>query len=85
MALFAGLWILLVWGLLAWMFGLQPGWIYSVGGSVLFCGYILYDTWRLSQTYGYEDYLLAAIDLYLDILNLFLYILRLVSETSNRN
>lgn len=29
---------------------------------------------------GYDDYILAAISLYLDILNLFLYILQILKE-----
>ena len=32
--------------------------------------------------FGVDDYIIAAIELYLDILNLFLYILSIISESN---
>jgi len=76
----AGLWIMIIWGLFAMIFGLQTGWVYAVGGSLLFSGYIIYDTYMLAERYDPEDYVMAAVELYLDIINLFLYILSFLSE-----
>ena len=73
-----GLSAMIFWALFAWIFGFQTGFWYSLCGVVLFCGFIVYDTWRITTVYGYDDFLLAAIDLYLDIINLFLYILDLM-------
>ncbi len=61
----------------------QTSLLYSLCGCALFCGFIVYDTQRITTIYGYDDYLLAAIDLYLDIVNLFLYILSLMSRSRN--
>ena len=47
-------------------------------GSLIFSGYILYDTSMIMHCYGPDDYVMAAIQLYLDIINLFLYLLELL-------
>jgi len=78
----AGLWIMILWGLFAIIFGLKTGWVYAVGGSVLFSGFIIYDTYMLAERYDPEDYVIAAVELYLDVINLFLYILQLLSNSS---
>ena len=53
---------------------------------VCFSGYIIYDTQLIlgnrSREFSIDDYILAAMNLYLDIINLFLDILRI---SSNRN
>lgn len=54
--------------------------LYPFVGSVVFSGYIIYDTWKIEQVFGPDDYIVAAIELYLDIINLFLYILQLLSS-----
>lgn len=36
----------------------------------------MFDTWRLLKQLDYDEYIEASIQLYLDIVNLFLYILR---------
>ena len=46
-------------------------------GVVVFSGYILYDTSLLLTKLGPDDFILASVMLYLDILNLFLSILQL--------
>jgi FtsH-binding integral membrane protein len=57
--------------------------IYSGIGVVIFSGYTMYDVQRL-RSYPEDRYIDAALQLYLDIFNLFLYILRLISSL-NRN
>ena len=81
-ALFSGLIILLVWSFMNSLFdfGLGAGGhtVFSLMGALLFVGYILYDTSMLLHYYGPDDYIMAAIALYLDIVNLFLYLLELL-------
>jgi hypothetical protein len=79
-----GLMGMLMFGFLGWIFGFHGGILYSLFGVVLFCGFILYDTHRVLNIYGPDDAILASIELYLDILNLFLYILELLSSMSNQ-
>mmetsp|Transcript_114642 Transcript_114642/g.286580 ORF Transcript_114642/g.286580 Transcript_114642/m.286580 type:complete len:290 (+) Transcript_114642:32-901(+) len=67
------------------LFGFHGGAIFSLFGVVVFSGFILYDTSRVLQVYGPDDAIVAAVELYLDILNLFLYILELLSECSNQD
>jgi protein lifeguard len=80
MYLFACLIGMIVWGFFISIFGFQTPYLYSLIGALLFCGYIVYDTWKISEKYTYDDYIPASIDLYLDIINLFLYILDLLSR-----
>jgi len=57
---------------------------YSFIGALTFCGYILYDTWRLQHKEGIDNYIVAAIELYLDIVNLFLYILKILLQAKKK-
>jgi modulator of FtsH protease len=74
-----GLWVLIATSLLN-MFFQNPGvqlWI--AGATVLvFSGLLLFDTWRLRNVYGPEDYVMAAVNIYLDLLNMFMAILSLL-------
>jgi len=79
-----GLTVMIGWGLLSMIFGFNQGWLYSWLGALLFCGYILFDTYLIMEKYEYDDYILAAIDLYLDFLNLFLYILQILAQSEKR-
>ncbi|HVM33704.1 MAG TPA: Bax inhibitor-1 family protein [bacterium] len=49
-------------------------------GSVLFSLWILYDTSRIMRTVERDEYVTAALSLYLDVINLFLFILRILSS-----
>jgi len=73
-----GLSILCIWGLAQCFFGIGLWVLYPVSGALLFCGYIVYDTWRIMEVFGCDDYMAAAIELYMDVLNLFLYILQIL-------
>eukprot|EP00747_Dinoflagellata_sp_TGD_P218170 gnl/TRDRNA2_/TRDRNA2_90459_c0_seq1.p1 gnl/TRDRNA2_/TRDRNA2_90459_c0~~gnl/TRDRNA2_/TRDRNA2_90459_c0_seq1.p1 ORF type:complete len:284 (+),score=57.07 gnl/TRDRNA2_/TRDRNA2_90459_c0_seq1:75-854(+) len=55
--------------------------VYSLCGALLFCGFIVFDTWKIENAFGYDDYIVAAIELYLDIINLFLYILQILAQS----
>lgn len=54
-------------------------------GAVLFSFYIVYDTQLIcggkhQQSFGVDDYVFAALNIYLDIINLFLYLLQLFGD-----
>ncbi|XP_073292231.1 protein LIFEGUARD 2-like [Primulina huaijiensis] len=51
--------------------------IYGCLASIIFCGYIIYDTDNLIKRYAYDEYIWAAVALYLDVINLFLSLLTL--------
>uniref|UniRef100_A0A7S0ZZG0 Uncharacterized protein n=1 Tax=Noctiluca scintillans TaxID=2966 RepID=A0A7S0ZZG0_NOCSC len=88
--LFAALMVLMVFGfvvsLLA-MSGVQVYWAfmaYNLIGVIIFTFYIVYDTQLIigewgghKHQFGIDDYVFAALNLYLDIINLFLFLLRL--------
>lgn len=57
--------------------------IYSGIGVLIFSGFIVYDFQKIKQ-YPEDRYIDAALNIYLDIFNLFLYILRLIMA-SRRN
>jgi FtsH-binding integral membrane protein len=54
-------------------------------GSVLFSLFILYDTSRIMRTHATDEYVSAALSLYLDFINLFLFILRILSSGNRRD
>merc|ERR1719181_1555645 len=75
------LWGLVLTGLVGiFLPSMVPSLAYGFVGALVFCGYILYDTWRIQKRFNYDDYIGATIELYLDIVNLFLYILQILME-----
>ncbi|XP_013780187.1 protein lifeguard 4-like isoform X2 [Limulus polyphemus] len=83
--LFSMLWILIVAGILQIFVGsTELELLLSVGGAVLFSFFIIYDSHMIMHRLSPEDYILATIDLYLDIINLFLHILRIIGSAKNR-
>ena len=75
-----GLWVLIATSLLNLFFHNAAADLWLAGvGTLLFSGLLVFDTWRLRHMYGPDDYVLAAVNIYLDLLNLFLFILRLLS------
>ena len=60
--------------------GSTSGYTWISGVAVLlFSGLLVYDTSRLRNVYGPDDYVMAAVSIYLDLLNMFLFILSLLS------
>jgi FtsH-binding integral membrane protein len=49
----------------------------------LFSGLLVFDTWRLRNFYGPDEYVRAAVQIYLDLLNMFMAILRLTGSRRN--
>jgi FtsH-binding integral membrane protein len=80
-----GLGALILWGFFAMIFGAQTGYVYALLGCIIFSGYILFDTWLIMDKLSPHDHIMAAIMLYLDIINLFLYLLQLLAESNRRN
>lgn len=52
--------------------------IYGAVASIIFCGYIIFDTDNIIKRYSYDEYIWAAVSLYLDIINLFLNLMQLL-------
>ena len=76
-----GLWVLIATSLINMFVGSALGSIWIAGGTVLvFSGLLVFDTWRIvrSGQYGPDDYVPAAVNIYLDLLNMFLAIVRLL-------
>ncbi|MFN2400719.1 MAG: Bax inhibitor-1 family protein [Gemmatimonadaceae bacterium] len=74
-----GVWVLLGTMLLN-LFFKNPAahlWISAVG-LLIFSGLVIYDTWKIRNVYGPDDYVEAAVNIYLDILNIFLFLLSLL-------
>lgn len=83
--LFGALWVLIIFGFMAAFFphtsGIELG--YGVVAALIFSGYILVDTQLVMRHYHVEEEIAAAISLYLDIINLFLAILRILNSQQN--
>jgi FtsH-binding integral membrane protein len=73
-----GLWVLIGTMILNVFFRNQTAdlWIASVT-VLIFSGLLVADTWRLRNVYGPDDYVVAAVQIYLDLLNMFMAILRI--------
>ena len=58
-------------------FGKTMDLVYAAGGTLLFSGYVVYDTYLINARLSPDEYIMGAISLYLDFINLFLYLLRI--------
>ena len=52
--------------------------VLSIGGALVFCGFIIFDTHMIMHKMSPEEYIMASVNLYLDFINLFMYILRIM-------
>lgn len=57
--------------------------LYAGFGVLLFSGYTLYDTYMICNRLSPDEWILAVVSLYLDVINLFLSILRLLNSTQD--
>lgn len=74
-----GLWVLIGTSLLNLFFRNPAMDLWLAGVTVLvFSGLLVFDTWRIRNVYGPDEYVAAAVQIYLDLLNLFLGILRVL-------
>jgi FtsH-binding integral membrane protein len=72
LSLFYGLLLLILVGLFNIITGNTKNKLYSIAGLILFSIYIIYDTNYILQRNYKGDFILASLDYYLDILNIFL-------------
>jgi FtsH-binding integral membrane protein len=79
--LIVGLWVLILTSFLNYFIGSATAdlWLASVT-VMLFSGLLVYDTWRLRNQYGPDEYVGAAVQIYLDLLNIFMAVLRVLGN-----
>ena len=53
--------------------------VYVIAGVIIFSLYVVYDTHMISQYLCYDEHIVGAVNLYLDFINLFLFILRCIT------
>lgn len=73
---FGLLFIFLLWGALVLSWGAASYSGFALIGAAIMCLLIVWDTSRLLNQHGPDEYILCSINLYLDFINLFLYLLR---------
>lgn len=81
-----GLWALICWGFVMMFIPHQSKgmeMVYSGLGAIVFSGYVLVDTQMIMKTSFLDDEIPATITLYLDIVNLFLFILRFLQSSND--
>jgi len=84
--LFTATWSFLLWGLVQMFFPSADiaRTVYALVGILLFSCYLVYDTNMLITKHSVDEYIWASVELYLDMINLFLYILEILNR-SQRN
>ncbi|KAJ3576755.1 hypothetical protein NP233_g198 [Leucocoprinus birnbaumii] len=84
--LFGGLIALVMTGFVGMIFpfGRTTDLVIAVGGCLLFSGYIVFDTYNINKRLSPDEYIMGAISLYLDFINLFINILRLLNDLQER-
>ncbi|HST07699.1 MAG TPA: Bax inhibitor-1/YccA family protein [Gemmatimonadaceae bacterium] len=82
--LMVGLWVLIGAMVLNWFFHSAAVDLFLASVTVLlFSGLLVFDTWRLRNHYGPDEYVGAAVQIYLDLLNMFMAILRIMGNRRN--
>ena len=79
-----GLWVV-IGGMLLNLFFRNPAADLALAAItvLVFSGLLVFDTWRIRNVYGPDDYVGAAVQIYLDLLNLFLALLRILGGRRN--
>jgi len=77
--LFAILWVLVLGGIIQ-LFLMSPtmDFVLAIAGAIIFSLFIIYDVQLVMRHLSAEEYILGTINLYLDIINLFLQMLRIL-------
>lgn len=83
--LFGALWGLVLFGFMSFFLPRTSTTelVYGLVTALVFSGYVLVDTQLVLRKHHVEEEIAAAISLYLDIINLFLAILRILNSQSN--
>jgi len=84
--LFGGLVALMMTGLVGIFipFGKTMDLLFAIGGCIIFSGYIVYDTYIINAKLSPDEFIMGALSLYLDFINLFINILRLLNNLEER-
>jgi len=78
--LFVAVLVLLVWSLFMTFFvSFESRQIWAVAGVIIFSLYIVYDTHMVMNRLSVDEYILGAINLYLDFINVFLYLVTILA------
>jgi len=76
--------ILFIWGIFSIIFGFIANTLYCILGLIVYSIYLIYDTQLVMGKFGVEydidDYVFAALNIYIDIIQIFLYILQLLGK-----
>ena len=85
--LYSGLAMLCALYFCQWLGAFAPQLWTAYFGVALFGGFVLYDTDRISKRDGMslDDYIVGATELYLDIVNIFLHLLRIFGESERKD
>uniref|UniRef100_A0A1D1XHK6 Putative membrane protein C576.04 n=1 Tax=Anthurium amnicola TaxID=1678845 RepID=A0A1D1XHK6_9ARAE len=80
--LYGALWLIVILGFVQIFIRFSSTFdlILATGIAIVFCGFIIYDTYNIMHRLSPEEYVMAAVELYLDLLNLFLAILRILND-----
>jgi modulator of FtsH protease len=85
--LIVGVFVLIIASVLnAFIGGAAGGMWISAIGVMIFAGLLVFDTWRIvrSGTYTKDDYVLATVAIYLDLLNMFMFLVSLLGNGNRR-
>jgi len=73
---------LLIWDCLIFAcLGYKPSW-WAWFGALVFTTYLIYDTNQIMRRYSTDEFVVAALELYLDVLNLFIEFLKIFADLS---
>ncbi|KAJ2808869.1 hypothetical protein H4R20_000562 [Coemansia guatemalensis] len=80
--LFFSLWAIILVGFVQIFFPFSKTFdlVVAVVTAVVFCGYIMYDTHQIMERLSPDEYIVGSVRLYLDVVNLFLAILRILNN-----
>ena len=81
---------LMLWSLLNSFFPNSPFFsasslIYASVSAAVFLLFTLYDTWSIARRIPHDEYVLATVTLYLDLINLFVDVLRILAALAGNN
>lgn len=73
--------LMLIGGMVLWFVSAPTvHWVYALLGAALFIAFTFVDFTRIRHNFGAEDYIAATMQVYLDLINLFWALLRLLSR-----
>ena len=77
--------LIITYGLLAAIFrNYYLIFLYDFIGGIFFALFILFDTTLIRDHFSYDDYILAAMTLYFDVIRVFIYILRFLGSIGGK-